>query len=111
MGKTRLFADGMENISFTDGMFRMSFFNSEMKKDENGKNIVVHAADQELIMPPQGFINAFSSMEKIISQLIEAGVIKRNAFAKQQDTRETGISVKKEKMESETTVSVSPNFQ
>jgi hypothetical protein len=34
-----------------------------------------------LIMPPQGFLQAFNSMQQLIDKLVEAGVVKKNESA------------------------------
>ena len=34
-----------------------------------------------VIMPPQGFLSAFNSMQQLIDKLLEAGVLKKNEAA------------------------------
>ena len=37
---------------------------------------------QRVIMPPQGFLSTFSSMQQLIDKLVEAGVLQKNENAK-----------------------------
>ena len=34
-----------------------------------------------VIMPPQGFLSAYNSMQQLIDKLLEAGVLKKNEAA------------------------------
>ena len=34
-----------------------------------------------VIMPPQGFLSAFNSMQQLIDKLVEAGVLQKNESA------------------------------
>ena len=35
-----------------------------------------------VIMPPQGFLSAYNSMQQLIDKLLEAGVLQKNEAAK-----------------------------
>ena len=38
--------------------------------------------DVRVIMPPQGFLGAYNSMQQLIDKLLEAGVLQKNEAAK-----------------------------
>ena len=38
--------------------------------------------NERIIMPPQGFLGAFNSMQQLIDKLLEAGVLQKNEQAK-----------------------------
>lgn len=38
--------------------------------------------NERIIMPPQGFLGAFNSMQQLIDKLVEAGVLTKNENAK-----------------------------
>ncbi len=76
--KRRIYTDGVEAISFSEGMVRMDLFNVlQGKKNEPGKAPEREVTD-ELIMTSQGFLRSFSAMEKLVKQLMDAGVVQRN---------------------------------
>ncbi|MDD3153792.1 MAG: hypothetical protein PHS41_02915 [Victivallaceae bacterium] len=80
MEKTRVFADGMESVSLTDGMIRCELYCVTPLRDA-GKTAVPpeHDVFGELLMTPQSFIRAYGAMEDLIRQLTEAGIVKRSA--------------------------------
>ncbi len=94
--RKRIFADGMESVSLTDGMIRMELYNILVNTKHDPQAPNPHEITGELIMTPQGFVKAFSTMESLVRKLEEAGIVQRS--------REGGNSGKPE-------VSVSPNFQ
>ena len=106
MSKNRIFADGMESISFTEGLIRMDLYN--LASPKNGENTATpkHEVDQELIMNPQGFIRAFAAMERLVNQLVDAGLIKRG---NNQNPQNAPAAQKNEN--SGSSISVSPNFE
>ena len=78
MDKKEIFADGIGQIHFAGNMVRFDFVSLQ---PEDGK--APKAEGQvRIIMPPQGFLGAFDSMQKLINKLIEAGVLKKNEPAK-----------------------------
>ena len=77
MDKKEIFADGIGQIHFAGNMVR---FDLVSLQPEEGK--APRAEGQvRIIMPPQGFLGAFDSMQKLIDKLIEAGVLKKNEKA------------------------------
>ncbi len=95
MSKKRIFADGMETISLSEGMIRMELY-SIIPTPPGQDDPPEHDADTELIMSPAGFLRAFSAMEQLLQQLADAGVIKKNT---QTESEAPALRV------------VSPNFQ
>ncbi len=83
MGKQRIYADGVESVSLTEGMIRMELFDvapTEQAAKDAGKD---HDVFGELIMTPQGFVRAFGAMEDLVNKLVKAGIIQRKPAAPQ----------------------------
>ena len=77
--KKEIFADGIGQIHFAGNMVRFDFMT--LQPEENGK-APVPRSNIRVIMPPQGFLNSFNSMQQLIDKLVEAGVLKKNEAAK-----------------------------
>ena len=77
--KKEIFADGVGQIHFAGGMVRYDFVT--LQPEENGKPPVPQS-NVRVIMPPQGFLAAFNSMQQLIDKLVEAGVLQKNEPAK-----------------------------
>ena len=73
--RKELFADGIGQIHFAGGMVRFDLMT--LQPTEEGK-APRPASHTRLIMPPQGFLSAFNSMQQLIDRLVEAGVLKKN---------------------------------
>ena len=73
--KKEIFADGIGQIHFAGGMIRFDFMT--LQPQEEGKAPVPEATTR-IIMPPQGFLATFNSMQQLIDKLVEAGVLKKN---------------------------------
>jgi len=82
--KKEIFADGIGQIHFTGNMVRFDFVTLQPEAD--GKNPVPQS-NVRIIMPPQGFLNAFNSMQQLIDKLLEAGVLKKNESAAVKDKK------------------------
>ncbi|WP_294434859.1 hypothetical protein [uncultured Victivallis sp.] len=76
--KKEIFADGIGQIHFAGGMVRFDFVT--LQPDAEGK-APVPQSNVRIIMPPQGFLNAFNSMQQLIDKLLEAGVLQKNEKA------------------------------
>ena len=76
--KKEIFADGVGQIHFAGGMVRYDFVT--LQPEENGK-APVPQSNVRVIMPPQGFLAAFNSMQQLIDKLVEAGVLQKNESA------------------------------
>ena len=70
-----IFADGIGQIHFAGNMVRFDLVT--LQPTEDGK-APVPESHARLIMPPQGFLAAFNSMQQLIDKLVEAGVLKKN---------------------------------
>ncbi len=70
-----IFADGIGQIHFAGGMVRYDFVT--LQPEEEGK-VPVPQSNIRIIMPPQGFLSAFNSMQQLIDKLLEAGVLQKN---------------------------------
>ncbi len=77
--KKEIFADGIGQVHFAGGMVRFDFVT--LQPEENGK-APVPQPNVRIIMPPQGFLAAFDSMQQLIDKLLEAGVIQKNEAKK-----------------------------
>ena len=77
-GKKEIFADGIGQIHFAGGMVRFDFVTLQPEADGKAPT---PASNIRLIMPPQGFLNAFNSMQQLIDKLVEAGVLQKNENA------------------------------
>ena len=77
--KKAIFADGIGQIHFAGGMVRFDFVTLQPGEDGAAPTPVVN---ERIIMPPQGFLGAFNSMQQLIDKLVEAGVLTKNENAK-----------------------------
>ena len=77
--KKEIFADGIGQIHFAGGMVRFDFVTLQPGEDGAAPTPVVN---ERIIMPPQGFLSAFNSMQQLIDKLVEAGVLTKNENAK-----------------------------
>lgn len=79
--KKELFADGIGQIHFAGGMVRFDFVT--LQPTEDGKAPKAEAT-MRVIMPPQGFLGAFNSMQQLIDKLLKAGVLQKTEKAVEQ---------------------------
>ena len=77
--KTEIYADGIGQIHFAGGMVRYDFVT--LQPEEEGKAPVPRASVR-IIMPPQGFLATFNSMQQLIDKLLDAGILQKNENAK-----------------------------
>lgn len=75
MEKKELFADGIGQIHFAGGMVRFDFVT--LQPTEDGKAPKAEP-NIRIVMPPQGFLGAFNSMQQLIDKLLKAGVLQKN---------------------------------
>ena len=73
--KKEIFADGIGQIHFAGGMVRFDFVT--LQPDPDGKGEPQPLCKERVIMPPQGFLNAFNSMQNLIDKLLEAGILQK----------------------------------
>ena len=79
MAEKEIFADGIGQIHFAGGMVRFDFVT--LQPNAEGKEPTPEYKER-IIMPPQGFLNAFQSMQNLIDKLLEAGVLQKNEAKK-----------------------------
>lgn len=79
MAKKEIYADGIGQIHFAGGMVRFDFVTLQPEADGAAP---VPEVNERIIMPPQGFLGAFNSMQQLIDKLLEAGVLQKNEQAK-----------------------------
>ncbi len=73
-----IFADGIGQIHFAGGMVRFDFVTLQPEAEGQAP---VPQANVRIIMPPQGFLSAFNSMQQLIDKLLAAGVLHKNEAA------------------------------
>ena len=73
--KQEIFADGIGQIHFAGGMVRFDFVT--LQPTEDGK-APLPQGNIRVIMPPNGFLAAFNSMQQLIDKLVEANVLQKN---------------------------------
>ena len=79
-----IFADGIGQIHLVGGMVRYDFMTYQPTEDGKAPEV---RASVRIIMPPQGFLTAFNSMQQLIDKLLEAGVLQKTQNAKQKDRK------------------------
>ncbi len=77
--KKEIYADGIGQIHFAGGMVRYDFVTLQPAADGEGEPTPEYK--ERIIMPPQGFLSMFNSMQGLIDKLLEAGVLKKNEAA------------------------------
>ena len=77
--KKEIFADGIGQIHFAGNMVRFDFVTLQPEADGKAP---IPQSNVRVIMPPQGFLSAFNSMQQLIDKLLEAGVLQKNEAAK-----------------------------
>jgi hypothetical protein len=79
MCQKEIFADGIGQIHFAGAMVRFDFVTLQPGEDGAAP---VPQSNIRVIMPPQGFLSAYNSMQQLIDKLLEAGVLQKNEAAK-----------------------------
>ena len=72
--KQEIFVDGIGKIHFSGGMVRYDMVTLE--PSENSKEPTPEEKVR-IIMPPEGFLRTFNTMQRLIDQLLEAGVLQK----------------------------------
>ncbi|MBO5762742.1 MAG: hypothetical protein J6R85_02635 [Lentisphaeria bacterium] len=76
--KKEIFADGIGQIHFAGNMVRFDFVTLQPAEDGQAPT---PESNVRVIMPPQGFLAAYNSMQQLIDKLLEAGVLQKNENA------------------------------
>ncbi len=74
--REEIYVDGIGKIHFVKGMVRFDLISYEPSESGKEPDMV---EKQRIIMPPDGFLAMFNTMQKLIDQLVEAGVLKKKA--------------------------------
>lgn len=70
-----IFADGISAVHVTGNLVRIDLMTVQPQlKSDNGQPVV--EVNKRIIMPLEGFVQAFATQENIVKQLIDAGVLK-----------------------------------
>lgn len=70
-----IYADGVGQIHFAGNMVRYDFVTLQPSADGEAPK---PQSAYRVIMPPQGFLGMFNSMQQLIDKLVDAGVLKKN---------------------------------
>ena len=73
--KQEIYADGIGQIHFAGAMVRFDFITLQPEADGKAPT---PQSKMRVIMPPQGFLSAFNSMQQLMDKLVEAGVFRKN---------------------------------
>ena len=105
-----LFADTINDVTLSGGMVRIDLVSLDSPSTDTESSQPAMALRQRVVMPPDGFLHAFSLLENLIRQLEEKGVISRN----QGDTSAPDAPVPASETDAspeEASQNASPNFQ
>ena len=67
------YIDGISQVHFMNGMIKMDLFT--LQPQANADPLQEKAG--QLVMTPQGFLNALGAMQQLADKLVEAGVIQK----------------------------------
>jgi len=70
-----VFADAIGEIRFENGVFRIDLVTIAPPKG-NSKTPAM-AFKQRIIMPVEGFVRSYATMEKVVKKMLDAGIIKK----------------------------------
>lgn len=68
------FADGIGNINFSGGMVRIDLVS--LNPAQNGQAVTTTPVNR-VVMPVNGLLQSFATMQQFIDKLVEAGVLQR----------------------------------
>ena len=73
-----IFADGISAVHVTGNLVRIDLMTVQPQlKSKDGQPVV--EVNQRIIMPLDGFVQSLGVQDNIVKQLIEAGVLKKDA--------------------------------
>jgi hypothetical protein len=73
-----IFADGISAVHVTGNLVRIDLMTVQPHlKSDNGQPVI--DVSKRIIMPLEGFVQSLTVQDNIVKQLIEAGVLKKNA--------------------------------
>lgn len=77
--KKEIFTDGIGQIHFTGGMVRYDYVTFQPAGEGEAAGT---ESSIRIIMPPQGFLEAYNAMNQMVEKMIEAGVFKKSKPAR-----------------------------
>ena len=86
------FADILINISASNNLVRLQFGTSSPAQGSDDKQSVRIAPSQQVVIPLEGFVRAFSMQEQVIKKLLADGVLKAMPVAEEQASPSSGTS-------------------
>ncbi len=75
MERKHVYADGLDQITFLEGLVRLDFFCAG-EEAENGEISREHVG--RLLLPPNGFLSVYEAMGQLIARMEQAGLVERN---------------------------------
>ena len=73
-----IFADGISTVHVTGNLVRIDLMTVQPQlQSKDGQPVV--EINQRIIMPLEGFVQSLGVQDNIVKQLIEAGVLKKDA--------------------------------
>lgn len=84
-----LFADGVSLVSFSE-VFRIVFAGIDPQTNQQSRDGVRLHPKMTVMMPVNGFLQAFRAMKDVIDQMVDAGVLDKNAVEAAMQKRSGG---------------------
>lgn len=103
MSTTCSYADGVESVSFQEGMLRLELF-CYGPPGEDGK--ATRQSAGRLVLPPAGFLRAYEAMGELVRRLRASGLVEPNAARREVDAETSAPS----KVATANSPCSSPNF-
>lgn len=73
MNKQRLYADGIESITYAESLVRLDLYCIGEKKEKGFS----HEITAQLLLSPEGLLRAYEAMGVLIERMEKGGVIRR----------------------------------
>lgn len=86
------FSDTILNISITGNLVRIDLGTIAQIQTNDGKQELRATPNQQVVMPMEGFLRAFSMQEQIIKKLVADGVLKAQPASETQLGIATGTT-------------------
>lgn len=93
-GKKEIYADRIVQLRFMSGMVRFDF--ASLRDGAEDESSVLQSV-LRVIMPAQGFLRAFDTMQSLKNRLADAGVLRKGSSAEEKPVEEIPAEKKAEK--------------
>lgn len=80
--KDYYFADGVEDITLSEGLIRLNLFHYGERQGQQ----CPHEVTEQLVMPIAGFLRAYESARRLVEQMEQQGIIAKKMPEKGMDT-------------------------